>query len=98
MSGDSFISPSAVISGSAFIGANVRIFGATHVGPNCYIDDNVVIGYPSKEALTRIIKNRNIPTDLHELDKYAEGVTTLEGSCCIRFGSVISIGSRIAED
>ncbi|MDQ2977160.1 MAG: hypothetical protein M3R69_17335 [Acidobacteriota bacterium] len=93
-----FISPKASIDGSAFIGNNVRIFGAATIGPDCYLDDNVVIGYPSKEALTRMVKKGNIPTDLSELDKYADNQTVLSNSCCVRYGSVISVGSSLAEE
>jgi UDP-3-O-[3-hydroxymyristoyl] glucosamine N-acyltransferase len=97
MRDESFISPNAVIHESTFIGSNVRILGSTIVGPNCYIDDNVVLGYPSKEALKQMINTRSVPTDLSELDKYSEGQTILSGSCCLRFGTVISAGTFVAE-
>ena len=93
-----FISPNATIHDSAFIGTNVRVFGRTNIGPNCYVDDSVVLGYPSKEVLRGMLKGGNIPTDLSELDKYAEGETELSRGCCVRFGSVISVGTHISED
>lgn len=95
---DGFVSPKAAIDKSAFIGRNVRIFGAAVIGPNCYVDDNVVIGYPSKDALTMMIKSKNVPTDLTELDAYAVDKTVLTAGCCIRFGSVISVGTELAEE
>lgn len=93
-----FISPRAIIHDSAFIGTNVSIFGATTVGPNCYIDDNVVLGYPGKERLNEMIKSGNVPTDLIELDKHSEGKTVISNGSCVRFGSVISVGTYICEN
>lgn len=97
MKNNSFISPNAIVHDSAFIGSNVRIFGATSVGPKCYIDDNVMLGYPSSKALKEMIKTGNVPTDLTELDKCSEGETVLLDRCCVRFGSVISVGTYICE-
>src|SRR5437016_6162527 len=93
-----FISPNASIDESAFIGPNVRIFGSTIVGPNCYIDDNVVLGYPSKEALKEMIRNKSVPIDLSDLDRYCEGQTILSSGCCVRFGSVVSVGTYIHDN
>ncbi|MFQ5752500.1 MAG: hypothetical protein ACE5HI_10930 [bacterium] len=98
MQNSSFISPKAIIDKSAYIGNNVRIFGATKIGPNCYIDDNVVIGYPSKNALNEMVKSGNVPTDLIELDNRSNGETVLSGSCCVRFGSVISVATYISDN
>ena len=98
MKNNNFISPKAVIHKSAYIGNNIRILGATKIGANCYIDDNVTIGYPSKNKLNEMIKSRNVPTDLRELDKQSEEETIISNHCCIRFGSVISVGTYLSEN
>lgn len=97
MRNESFISPHAVIHDSAFIGSNVRILGSTMVGPNCYIEDNVILGYPGKEALKRMMATGSVPKDLSSLDEFSQNPTNISASCCIRSGTIISAGTFIYE-
>lgn len=95
---DSFISPRANIDPSSFIGSNVRVFGATTIGPGCYIDDNVVLGYPTKERLAEMIRGMKVASTLAELDTSVDAETNVGARCCIRYGSVVGAASKIADD
>lgn len=92
---NNFISSKAIIDPSTFIGNNVNIFGEVRIGPDCFIDDNVVLGYPSRQSLLEMTKRGNVPGELAELDAESQGVTIIGSNCCIKYGSIISIGSEI---
>jgi len=92
-----YIGQKASIDPTTFIGRNVRVLGNTRIGPNCYIDDSVVIGYPSRQALLEITRRGRVPLDLSDLDNRSDGETIIGSNCCIRFGSIISTDTHMQD-
>lgn len=93
-----FISSKALIN-TLFLGSLTRIYGKTVVGNDTMIDDMVVLGYPSRRSLVKLLEARTRHKDLdHAFDEVSEGCVI--GDCCIiRSGSVIyervKIGSGV---
>ena len=94
---DKDISSRTKIHPSTFVGNNVRFFGKVTIGANCFIDDNVVIGYPSRQSLIEMTKRGSIPDDLKFLEKEGMGETVIESNCCIRYGTVISNQTKLSK-
>lgn len=92
-----YISSKAKIHQSAFVGNNVRLFGKVTIGANCFIDDNVVIGYPSRQSLIEMTKTGSVPDDLKFLESESMDETVIEQNCCIRYGTVISSQTRLSK-
>ena len=71
--------------------------GNVRIGQNCFVDDNVVIGYPGRQALLEMTKRGNVPAELVALDTHTRGELVSESNCCVRYGSIISIETHIGK-
>jgi len=83
-----FVSRKALVN-TPFLGSLTRIYGRTVVGSNTIVDDMVVLGYPTRNSLAKVLETRTRAQDLdHAFDEVSEGC--IVGKCCIiRSGSII---------
>jgi len=93
-----FVSHKASVN-TPFLGSLIRIYGRTVVSSNTIVDDMVVLGYPTRKNLAKVLEMRVRPQDLDQaFDKVSEGCIIGE-SCMIRSGCIIyervKIGNRV---
>ncbi len=81
-----YISKKTRLGKNVFIGLNTIILGLSRIGENSIIDSSVIIGYPSKRNLLKIIGSGNNMVD--ELDKLSQG-SSIGRNAIIRSGTII---------
>jgi acetyltransferase-like isoleucine patch superfamily enzyme len=83
-----FVSRKALIN-TPFLGSLTRVYGRTVVGSDTIVDDMVVLGYPTRKSLAKVLGTRAQVQDLdYAFDEVSEGCIVGEG-CIIRSGSII---------
>lgn len=75
-----------------FIGHGVRIYGATHLGSYTFIDNNVVIGYPVKAKILKVIEEKL------GIDKIDDLFDILSNGSVVGFKVIIRGSTTIYED
>jgi len=90
-----FVSKKAVLSGKIKIGAYSIILGRSRIGENTILDSYVMIGYPSKKNLLRLLEADNSYID--EIDKVSSGAE-IGKNAIIRAKSIIYESVRIGDN
>lgn len=82
---------------NTWIGKNAKFFGEVEIGGGTIIEDNVVIGAPSTEELTKF-RNALSKRGRVELAEAIDQKTVIGKNCIIRTGTVIHSGAVIGDD
>jgi len=90
-----FISPKAKIGKRVYISWSVQILGPTIIGDNSIISSNVIIGYPRKASLLKVLNLDKSRPEI--LDSITEGVK-IGSSAIIRAGTIIYENVRIGNN
>lgn len=94
----SYISPHAVIEKGVFIGQNVSILGPAHIKRGCIIEDNCIIGKPSRVQMERFKLALSESSEDFTYQQYDEAVdtsTTLESGVVLHSGTVLYSGCEL---
>lgn len=90
-----FISEKAVLLGNVKIGAFTLILGQSRIGANTILDSYVIVGYPSKKNLLRLLEMNN--TYLDEINKVSSGAE-IGKNAIIRAQSIIYENVKIGDN
>lgn len=96
-----YISPKAVIEPGTFIGQNVSILGPCHIKTGTIIEDNCVIGKPSRLQLAQFsdnLKKAGRPLTYVDYDEIVDTPTIIGENALIHRGTIIYSGCTLGEE
>ena len=93
-----FVSQKALIE-TPFLAPSAKVYGKTSIGRDTIIDDMVILGYPTRKSLVKILEAKRQLQDFDTaLDEVSEGCEIGE-KCVIRSGCIVyervKIGNRV---
>lgn len=68
-----FIGNNSIIQHHVFMGNNVKIYGSSRIGSNTFIDNDVVIGYPTRAKIVKALGEQEIKGIDEIFDKLSNG-------------------------
>jgi len=92
-----FISPRAVIEAGAYIGQNVCIYGAVIIQRGAVVEDNCIVGKPSRSQLTRFRETLVPSPTVADYDAVVDTPTILGAGVQLHSGTVIYAGCHLEE-
>jgi UDP-3-O-[3-hydroxymyristoyl] glucosamine N-acyltransferase len=95
-----YISPRAIIEPGVFIGRNIAILGPAHIKTGTIIEDNCIIGKPSRTQLYRFqqqLKQATRPLTYEDYDAAVDTSTIIGEAAILNSGNVIYSGCTLHE-
>lgn len=96
-----YISQQAIIETGAYLGHNVQVYGPTIIERGAIIEDNCIIGKPSRVQMTRfreLIQQADGPVSPNDYDRMVDTTTRIKHGALLQSGTTIYSGCEIAED
>ena len=83
-----FIGKNTSIDRTSKVGNEATIYGPTRIGANTFVDDKVVVGYPSKRKIIEMMEKHTGKEINHVFDELSEG-SIIGSHCIVRRGTII---------